>query len=708
MTRIRRTAAALVIVWAVLCPPAGGAEATLPKPSDAWIEVRTENFRFFSNAGRLNTRRVAVDLEELRATLSELTDYELQSPLPTYIYVFKSERSFLPYKILYEDRPATLSGYFIASEEGNYIAINADSPDASAVVYHEYVHYIANNNLWYLPVWVSEGLAEFYESFEVSGNTVYIGLPALRHLRLLRGSIPIPLEELILVDRDSQLYNEGERKGALYAESWALVHYLMLGSEDRRRQLGRYLDLVRDGAPGNAAFAAAFGDDLETLEFELRTYLRSLRLPWIETTVEIDIDKNFRISKMPRSDVLFRLGDLLANHRPERPERRIYFEAAIEADPGHGPSLSALAVEAEESADWRTAIDLHQRAVAASPDDPMVLYHWGRFLSRRGGEHESAVSVLTRSTELDPSFAPSWALLANVYADAGDTSDEAVAAARTAHTMRPSDVMAARDLVRLYLRLDRRQEAVTLIEQGLRSHRRVQAQAWMLVIQQDLFRARQLLQDGDAAAAMQRLDLTERIADRSMDPVAAHHNIEATRHSIIEHEAAALFNQAQERYSQDDREGARALLEQALTMVDDGPVASSSRQLLALMDRPQAVAATPVSSVTPSPTASEIDHYNHLVAARDFEAALAYLEGMRSRVSAESRQWLEDRIREVRRTVDYNRYVDEYNRAVDHYNRKEYGEAVRVLEALLDVLPEGREAESAQALLDDARAAIRP
>ena len=52
-----------------------GAEVDLPKPGQKWIEVRTANFRFFSNAGKAATRQVAVDLEELRAVLGELTDF---------------------------------------------------------------------------------------------------------------------------------------------------------------------------------------------------------------------------------------------------------------------------------------------------------------------------------------------------------------------------------------------------------------------------------------------------------------------------------------------------------------------------------------------------------------------------------------------------------------------------------------------------------
>ena len=69
-------------------------EVDLPKPGQKWIEVRTDHFRFFSNAGKGATRRVAVDLEELRAVLADLTDYELQSPIPTRIYVFRHDRSF--------------------------------------------------------------------------------------------------------------------------------------------------------------------------------------------------------------------------------------------------------------------------------------------------------------------------------------------------------------------------------------------------------------------------------------------------------------------------------------------------------------------------------------------------------------------------------------------------------------------------------------
>jgi tetratricopeptide (TPR) repeat protein len=394
--------------------------------------------------------------------------------------------------------------------------------------------------------------------------------------------------------------------------------------------------------------------------------------------------------------------------QPDRPERLGYFEAAVEADPKHGGALSALAVEAELKANWEAADALHRRAAAADPQDAYVFYRWGRFLSKRSSNYQRTAEVLTRSAELDPSFAPVWALLAKVYADAGVTSEAAVEAARIAHSMRPSDIMAARNLARLYLRLDRRQEAVALIENSLRSNRRMQADAWTMVIQEDLIRARELLQENRVEEAMRRMDLADQIAPRSLNPNLSHLNIEATRRSIRAHQAAAYFNRAQELFQADDREGARELLEKAIALVGDGPVADASRRLLRVIEHPETIGDSPAMAVEPSPTASEITHYNQLIARREFGAALEFLEGMRNRVGIAQRQWLEDRIREIRVTIDYNRFVDDYNEAVELYNQKQYEETIRVLEKLLATLPEeGGEAEAARALLDDAVAALK-
>jgi uncharacterized protein YicC (UPF0701 family) len=135
-------------------------------------------------------------------------------------------------------------------------------------------------------------------------------------------------------------------------------------------------------------------------------------------------------------------------------------------------------------------------------------------------------------------------------------------------------------------------------------------------------------------------------------------------------------------------------------------VAFSSRQLLDLIDHPDQLTATGVATFDPSPTSSEIENFNQLIAVKDFEGALEFLEAMRSRLGAEQQKWLDKRIAEIQRTLNYNRYVDEYNRAVEFYNSREFRQAVQILEELLATLPEGRESDSVKALLHDALEAL--
>jgi tetratricopeptide (TPR) repeat protein len=687
--------------------PIAASELVLPKATDHWVEVRTSHFRFFSNAGRSTTRRVAVDLEELRAVLAELTDYELQSPVTTAIYIFNSERSFGPYKSLYQGKPAEVNGYFTARGDANYIAIDASSRDASAVVFHEYVHYVAATNMWFLPLWFSEGLAEFYESFDVVGDTVFIGLPVAHHLRWLRGSTPIPLSELFTVDRDSPLYNESDRRGSFYAQSWALVHYLLLGDDERRGQLGRYVAMVRNGMPEDEAFGFAFATDYEGMARDLRAHLRSPRLPYIETRAEFDVDAFYEVRELSYADVLYRLGELLSNHDPDRPERVRYFEEAVEVDPEHAGALSALALESERRADWSTANTLYERAAAAGTDDPVVLFRWGRFLSRRGGSQKMAIDLLRRSTRLDPSFGPAWAELAKVYADTGVISDEALTVARIAHGMQPSDVVAARNLLQLYLRRDLRQEAVALVEEAFSSLRAAQARAWMMVVQYDTLKARELLQADRPEDAARRLDLAEQIAERTAMPEVSIHDIETSRRSIVEHQAASLYERAQQLYELDDVDGARMLLTEALDQIDDGPVAFSCRQLLDVIDYPNRFDQSSELSQISSPTPDEIEQFNRLLGAGDFESALRLLEEMRTRTDDSRRPWLDGKIREIQSTLAYNSFVEAYNHAIDLYNADRFDEAVTVLETLLTTLDAGPEANTTRALLEDARNAAR-
>src|SRR6185295_18674663 len=149
-----------------------------------------------------------------------------RSPRPTRIYLFHDEDSFAPYTI-----GPNVGGYFFGSDLGNSIVLRLGMERARSL-YHEYLHDFLANNAPHLPLWLNEGMAELYSTFTVRERQAEIGLPLPEHRETLRSQHAMSLADLFAVTHTSAAYNETERRGLFYAQSWALAHYLVLGQPE--------------------------------------------------------------------------------------------------------------------------------------------------------------------------------------------------------------------------------------------------------------------------------------------------------------------------------------------------------------------------------------------------------------------------------------------------------------------------------------------
>ncbi len=82
------------------------------------------------------------------------------------------------------------------------------------------------------------------------------------------------------------MYNEGDRRGLFYAQSWALVHYLTFGGPQRAAQLKAYLSAIGAGMPPPDAFVQAFGADTGALARSLTEYIQ--RSSFTALRIELD------------------------------------------------------------------------------------------------------------------------------------------------------------------------------------------------------------------------------------------------------------------------------------------------------------------------------------------------------------------------------------------------------------------------------------
>lgn len=435
------------------------AALALPPDADAWLRLESEHLTLFSNAGERPTRRLAADLERLRATLAQLDpDLKLSSPSPTFLFVFKDGRALSPYRLVFEGKPVDVGGYFLARPEANYVAVNADPRgDARSIVYHEYLHYVLRNNYPGLPLWLHEGMAQLYSTFDTEGAEARIGRPIEDHARWLRSNPLLPVSELFALDVRSKDYHEGARRKVFYAQTWALAHYLLVGNPGRRDLTLRYLRTRSE-----EAFRSAFGGELDA---ELLAYVRRGVFAYVQAPAGVS-ETGFRVTPLPRAELLARLGLLLSFLDPSRrADAEEHLKAALAANPEHGAALAGLGVLAgrkEEAGSWL------ERAARAAPDDFLVQYHYGQNrleLAPDRAALRQAADAFRRAVALRPDFADAWARLGYALSFETPLPPEAERAFETAHRLRPSDTGTAYNLMLIRVRNGRAKEAEALIEQ---------------------------------------------------------------------------------------------------------------------------------------------------------------------------------------------------------------------------------------------------
>ena len=328
MKSLRFTAALLVACVVVAL------HATPAQAKDKWINLTTKNFNIISNADEGETRKLSLKLEQFHYIFSKLFNLPAVRPIPTTVMVFKNDGSFKPYKPLYNGKPASLAGYFQPSQDENLIAIDigANEQRPLSVIFHEYTHLVTSETRRVWPLWLREGLAEVYSSFEVQDNKVTLGNPISHHVFLLRDNKFIPLQTLFSVRHDSTIYNEREKQGIFYAQSWALCHYFMFGDKNGRRpQIVEFVNLIEQGVDADRAFKQAFKADTSEIEKQLRHYVGNSQYTInTYTLASTEGEKDIAVRPISEGEAQSYLGNLLARTN-RMDEAEVLFKQAAAA-----------------------------------------------------------------------------------------------------------------------------------------------------------------------------------------------------------------------------------------------------------------------------------------------------------------------------------------------------------------------------------------
>ncbi|HYT33281.1 MAG TPA: hypothetical protein VEO37_11845 [Thermoanaerobaculia bacterium] len=598
MLRSISMAGALALTGFLLIPPGAGS-ATLPSRKDTWLRVETAHFTLYGDARESKIKEVGEELEKLRSVLLVLRQsLTASSPVPTSVFVFKSDAALDSYKPLFRGRPSRASGFFQSSREGNFIAMAAGwNTDPRPIIFHEYLHDFLHSNFPPQPTWYEEGVADFYSTFFASKTEAHIGLPVESHVLRLRGQALLPLEKLFAIRHDSPEYNEESRQHLFYAQSWALVHYLMGGEPRRSAQLGRFLVLLQQGRKQEEAFREAFQTDYDGLLRELSRYVRGGRFHYSRIRFsELKLPTEVRTERIEYEEALFHLGDLLAHSSPDRMgDAGTHFQAILSAVPSNGAALTGMGLLRLRQERFPEADELFQRAIAAGSRDFRAHFHHGELAmhslsgqlfvpghpdAKQRAVIEEARASFRRSIDCNPDFAEAHAALGRTYLfEEGEAASEGIAKLETAVARLASRKDLALELAELYDRRGDRGKADDLLRRVLGSDAAAQLAEWH---KKDQFR--EALDRVNAFLANQKDDealalLEELVATAPADIGAILREQASTlKQGAAKNRAIREYNAAVARYNTRDLEEALAGFEKVAATAEDEELARSARQ----------------------------------------------------------------------------------------------------------------------------------
>jgi tetratricopeptide (TPR) repeat protein len=436
---------------------ATGAASGASEP--AWHLARGANTTVISDAGEKQARLVARQLEQIRAVFADLVGLSIDVGKPLIAVAARDEdslRRLLPgyWERRGGKRPA---GVFLPGYEKHWAIVRVDVPEPIRVVQHEYVHLLVQSSLGGAPLWLNEGLAEFYGSAQVEGQEVRVGQIQPWHLSALRERSLLSIEDLFAVDHGSPEYEEESRASVFYAEAAALTHYFLLGERGRHRaRLREFQRLVREDVPDDEAIRRALGDP-RRIESELRAYVRGFSFYAVKAPAPV-ADQQIEVRPLREAQTHTLLADL-AHHAGRTREARARVEEALRLEAGLALAHALMGVILGSEGHSEEGARSLAEAVRLAPGDALVQFRFGAHARGAVAGTDLREAALRRAIDLGPGYAPAYGELARLLLDEGRSLDEGSALAGKAIALEPAGVSYHATLLRLLSKQGRMEEA---------------------------------------------------------------------------------------------------------------------------------------------------------------------------------------------------------------------------------------------------------
>ena len=332
----------------------------LPAAGQKWFRARTPSFTIVSSASETKTRQVAIHLERLAAALRHVHPRFSANAVETKIFLFARRRESQPYfDLLLSGSRRNWSGVYAAHGGGTgTMVIDAEQlfiSDRTAV--HELMHAILSGSESPLPLWLEEGIAEYFSTAQVRNGVLTVGTPIPEHRTRLKDATLTVADVFAAAGGSATASHE-----LFYPVSWGIVDSLVRAN---RKAFYDFVSDLEKGVPTDRALQARYAMTPVILDQLVRNPYHK---PVMTSTLAVErIEVETTLTPISHADAVNELGRFIGVIGAREDAERF-----LTAYPDHGRSVASRALLQMWAGNFAPAIALAEKALALAPDDPAV------------------------------------------------------------------------------------------------------------------------------------------------------------------------------------------------------------------------------------------------------------------------------------------------------------------------------------------------
>ncbi|MBI2682265.1 MAG: tetratricopeptide repeat protein [Acidobacteriales bacterium] len=424
-----------------------------------WTEVRAPGFIVNTEAGEKRGKEIGLRFEQMRRLYATLLPREQMVPVPAVqVIAFKSVvtmRSALP---TFQSKPLATDALWVPADDRFYAVIDAGNEGGWNSIFREYARMVLVRNLPRTPQWFDEGFVDYFGAVTTNDKDFLLGKPIPEYEAALRRGL-VPMEQFL---QETHLPFDSapeERRTALHAQAWLMVHYLF-HADKIEAATDYFVATMSDGLTPAAALERAFGMTPAQFGEVLRKHLadqpnrvQTHPLPaGLEPVMFASAGMKEYLWRTLLADVQLYAGDA---------DRAIAtLQQVVSAEPLSAGARAVLGAALFRKGDHKAAWEHLRKALELDSTDARASFLAAQFQwERRTSDIDAELLVsinedLDRAIRLSQSYVPAMELKAQALALATNTA-EAIRTLRTAIRLQPRNERLQVELGQL-LRLTKR------------------------------------------------------------------------------------------------------------------------------------------------------------------------------------------------------------------------------------------------------------